>query len=654
MAQRYVMVVSLAALLCGCGGRMFAMTPVDVTALQQARGAASTLTKKWAGYPGVILLAEDMLEHNIEAGTGQWTLFRVRVRRYLVLDAEDEEMTTFKLTTKENWELRNAEIVVLAPGGTPRRYGVEDLVKQQDGKKTVYKLAYPRITTGTVVEERSEVQHIDQSQDPSLRHSIWLSSQLPCLKRRVAYSHPPRWVVMVKRINPSGGLGWKAHRSHDRRVIRCEKTDIPPLPEELFSPYSREDGIYLRLSVMHFEVNRLAYHGPTTWKKYAAKFRKYVVNNDAVFSGRVGDLTEKLVSKISDPQKRLEAIVSHVQRTIKVDEAYERKDFADVLKTGRGSPSQITGLTHLMLKKAGLDSRYILIHSARRGYFHRAFVVHGEFDLPAISVAAVGGERRIFLPFVKNLPIGLLPPFAQGRVAMKIGQDGFDGYIVTPTPKESTSRVDEMFQVRVDPKGVLQVKEERTYHGLAAFARRHKLQDLKEDELQKELKDDLTYTDGQVKLVSARVVDREAPDKPLKVLYEYTIDNLLTLAGDEAVLQTAGLLAPTSRARKVLKGKKRVRPIRIYQDTTFHREVELSLPAGWSPETKLEDKRHKNHFGELSVHFDTSKQGVVKAVQTLRLNRGKGPPSEIGKLQQLLGKAAGMGVPSVVFKIAAK
>ena len=652
MAHKVLLVVSLAAGLCGCAGRLLPMTPVDVVALQQARAGKAALSKMWAGFPGVMLLAEDLLEHEIEQSTGQWTLYRVRIRRYLVLDAEDEEMTTFKFTTGKDWVLRKADLVVLPPDGEPRRYGLEKLVKQaKDKHKTVYKLAYPAVTSGTIIAERTEEQHIDQAKDPDVGHTLWINLPLPCLKRRVAYVHPSNWVVLTKRIGPDRRVGWKARpASGSRRIISVEQADVPPLPDEPFSSYNREDGTYLGLTVNHFQVNYLSYYGATSWKKLAAKFRKYVIDNDAVFSGSVGELTRKLVSGISDPEKRVTAIASYVQRNIKKDEEYEKKDFADVLKTGRGSPSQITGLTHLMIKKAGLQSRYVLIHSARRGHFDKRYLSWNTFDLPAVSVR-LGQRERFILPFIKNLPMDLLPAFAQGRKAMRIGKEGFDGFFTTPVLEAGDSRVNELYRVRVDPKGLLQVKEQRTFHGHAAFNKRRELEDLKEDELQKKLKEDLTYTDGQVKLESARVVNREDPHKPLEILYVYTIENLLTLAGDEAVLQTAGLLAPTSRAKKVLQSKRRVRPIRIYGDISFTRKVELVLPAGWSPETRLQDASLKNRYGEVQVRYDTKSAGLVKAEQVLRLRRSKGPASEVKKLEELLGKGKGLQVPSIVFRI---
>lgn len=650
MSRRALLVAMFLVGAGGCAGRLLPLTPVDVMALERERVRAAELTQKWAGHPGVMLLAEDLLEHEIEQSTGQWTLYRVRVRRYLVLDAGDEDMTTFKQTTGKDWRLRKVELVVLPPGGKAKRFGLDDLVKQaKDKDKTVYKLAYPAVTAGTIIAERTEQQHIDQASDPNIGHTLFINLPLPTLRRRVAYVHPSSWVVLIKRIGRK--VGWRTrHVSGGRRMVSVERTDVPPLPDEPFSPHGREDGTYLALTINFFQVNHLSYYGPTSWKKLAGRFRKYVVDNDAVFSGRVQELTNKLVAGIQQPQKRMEAIVRHVQRNIKQDEEYEKKDFAEVLKTGRGSARQITGLTHLMLKKAGIQSRYVLIHSARRGHHDSRYLSWATFDLPAVS-AQVDGKEQLVLPFVKGLLPGLLPPFAQGRRAMRIGDKGFEAFFTTPFAGSGHSRVDELYRVRVDPKGVLHIEEERTYRGHAAFSRRRKLEDLKDDELQKELRDDLTYTDGQVKVRSAKVVDLKDAEKPLKIRYSYTVDNLVTLAGDEAVLQTAGLFAPTSRARKVLQSKRRVRPIRVYGDVTYHREVVLALPAAWAPEAPLKSTAVKNRYGELTTRYASS-PGQVKAEQTLRLRRSQGPASEIGKLEELLGKGAGLQVPSIVFRVA--
>ena len=348
------------------------------------------------------------------------------------------------------------------------------------------------------------------------------------------------------------------------------------------------------------------------------------------------------------PWSRFKAIVEYVQRTIRRDEEWEKKDFTKVLETKRGSRYQTTGLTRMMLKEAGLDAHFVLIHSAVDGHYDKIFVSGSELDVAAVMVR-IDGKELLAIPYRRGLRIGVLPADLQGRKALKISDKGFDGYFTTPVMTADKDRRVDRFSVTLTPDGELQVKEVRTYHGLSAYEARDDLEDLKPAELKKKLKKWRTYDDGEAKVTRSKVRHRDQPEKPLVIEYDYTIDNLVTLAEDEAIMQTGGLLSSSTRKKRLDARDRRIRPLRSYREHIYQRDIELRLPKGWSLARVPKDNAFKNRLGQVSIRFDASKSGVLRVSQERTMKRFNLPPSAFKDLVQLVGKRNKLNVPTLVF-----
>jgi hypothetical protein len=596
------------------------------------------------------LLRETVIEHEVMSLSGYWTLHQTYVGRYVVIDPSDSGTGTFSITTEKDEELTNVELIVVPPEGEPRKYGRDVLIRQEKaGGKASYKFAYPSVTRGTIVEERTELNYGDQRKEPTLRHRSRLRTRWPCQRVRVVYAYPKEWGVQVKRIAEGKALDYRVHDRGGKRHIVYEQTDVPPLPLEPYAPYFYEDGLQFRVAATLIRLSNWAYYAPIDWKAFAKQFRKYVVENDAVFSTRVSATARQVVRGLPDAEQRFRAIVGYVQRTIRADEDYEEKDFADVLKTGRGSPWQTVGLTYRMLRKAGLDTEFVLIHPATNGYFDPTFVHRGELDEAAVA-SRIGGRLFLALPQRKYLPVGLIPPALQGRPALRITDEGFAGFFTAPTHDATANRIQRRFDIRVSPGGSLDVHSEVTSHGLRAYGTRREIGQMKPDELKKWMKETLKYADGEAKLTSSEVLNLEDTEKPLVLRRAYTIDNLLTLAGNEAVLQTSGLLAARMRATRRGQLEDRVRPIHIHGDREVVQEVELRLPPGWSLQTKLANAETSNQFGEASVVYDTAVPGLLRVRSRLFLRRIERPRGEFKALTRLLDRGEKLDVPSLVFR----
>lgn len=653
MVRATLLGVVLGVALGGCSGQLFPFETILALAAGQPWPNTAALAKAHAGSPGVNLLAEDYLEHSLSADKMDWTLHSIRVRRTLVLDAEDEEITTYELELGKKKHLAAIEIKVIPPGKPARRYGLKDLVRQEKEEgKVSYKFAIPDVTHGTIIDWRREV--VTEDDFPDRTHTMWLSQRLPTLRSRITYVHPRRWGLKIK-DTPAMSAFKKSSRKggKGKQVVTYEMANVPPMDDVPFSPYFQEDGMYVTFSLYYVIMGTGYAEAAKTWKAFGAKFKEYFVDNDDAFSGKVAKTTAGLIKGLTSDEQKVAAITKYLHDNVKVAKEYEKRDFTDVLDAGLGSRWQIVGLAHKMLRVAGVDSRYTVIHSARGGHFDKAFISFNEFDAAALMVT-LGGKQALLLPYDRDLPRGLTPPPLQGRTAIRMNKDGFDSFFTTAVESGHENRVVERYDVQVQPDGALQVTEEREYHGLAAYWQRKKLRDLKADELKKKLRDALTYADGEVKLERAEAKNLEAVDKPVRVLYAYRITNLIMIAEDEAVMQTAGLLAPTSTAKDLWQGDRRHRPIYVPAEVSYARHIKLKLPASWALQTKLKDAREENKYGAVEVKVSADAQGALGYTQTLKLKRGTYPASELKAFGELLGLGKRLRVPTLVFAVGSK
>lgn len=635
----------------GCSSTAFKLKPVDLDNLRSARSEIPRLQEKYPEERAVFLHREQTHEHSEEFSTGYWSAKAIYILRYVVFDPTHEPLTTFKHMVDKGWELARADIVVLPPDGKERRFKRDDLIeeKRRGGRRT-YKLAYPKVVKGTLIEERIELFCPDPADaHGTYRASIPLRFYYPTLRAVAGYSYPRKWSVLVKSVAPDRDGDFSVSETGNNRVIRVERSNVPPQPRERYSPYLDEDGDYLRLYVNFARTSKQTYHGSATWKQRAKRHLKYVVDNDAVFSRMVTERAREVTRGARSDLDRLRAITEYAQQEIQSDEEFEPKDFVDVLKTKRGTPWQVVGLAHQMARAAGLDARYLMIHSAKDGFFDRKFISPVE-PSDAALLATIDGTEHFGFPTVKWLPVDTFLKWYQGRPAYSIGPDGFDGFVTLPVHKHEDRAVLSKASVKIGEDGSLHVEEVVTFRGVRAFDERKELADLKPAELDRRLRDDLLGIQGDVTVRSVKVVGLKEIYEPLQKIYSYRIQDALTMGQGEAILQSAGIFSSSVRKKKSRARKSRIRPMVSYADRMYRREMTLTLPEGWTPSKTPPPFSFKNRCGEVRIDYASS-PGLLRATKSFKENRFRLPAKDHEVLEKYLGARSRVILPNLVFKL---
>ncbi|HJW73518.1 MAG TPA: transglutaminase domain-containing protein [Geothrix sp.] len=626
--------------------------PTEPPMAAQPKIDVAAYEKKYPGKDGVYLSLDRIVEHvtmrSYVANVSEWIVYETTRRSYVLLNKHAEWLTTFSIEVNPGSEIETISLMIQAPDGTSKVFGRDDLVAQTNSdKKQIFKLIYPNAVKGSVITESFVIKRTSGIRDAS-NIDYALQFNIPCEKMTFKFMYPDSWKVQMKKLGPGRELAVTSATDDkaNKAIVTYEGRDIPALEKEIYAPFPKEVSNYFRLMVTQ------GWGSPAfeSWDEFARQFKQYAMDKSPLFSQRVDTTVGDLIKDAKTPLDQLEAIVEFVQENIEVGASAYKDNFADTLAKKKGNWYQVTGLAQNMLGKAGITSRYLLIHTANDGYFDKDFISFDEVYLPALGVS-LGGREMIVLPYAKHMPVTHIPESMQGRPALEIRGDGKGTFTTTPYGSAESGTTEETYRVSLGLDGNLTVKEERTLTGSSAFQARRSLEDLKPDELEKALKKMLTYSEGNVAFKSHDFENLKDFRKPLKIKLEYTIDNLLTVTPEEVIFNTGGLFSPSSSLKTKVATEERQNPIRIYNDERTVKKISLEFPKAWSLVEVPKGFKTENGFGKAESVITVAGTGL-QVEQSLSLLKSEAPREKFGELLDLVGRRSRLSLKTLVFKVA--
>ncbi len=599
--------------------------------------------KKYEGKDGVFIENNHIVDH-ILAGQN-WEAYEFSTLRFMILNKDAEWLNTFTVRVGPGRELRNVYVNVISPEGVARSYTIADMKAEKDSDGAiVYRFAYPDVRPGTVVDEGYEIRYYSGSD--AMEKDFLLQFGVPCEKLNVKFAYPKQFGIRVKSLGPGRRLEYKRDYSiKNLEVLEYSATDIPPLADEPYSPYRKEYADYLELAIT--SIN--GYGGIKSWSDYADGYKAFAIDKESFWRDRAGDVLDDIVAPGMSNYQKMDTIISWIQQNIEVAWTPADYNFNDVIKKKKGNLYLVNGLGRLMLEKAGITATFVLIHSARDGYFDQDYVVPGTLSMPAL-LATVDEKEYVLFPYIKNFPVDHVPEYVQGQTALQINADGYDGFAKIPYGNLAQNTVVENYRLNIDEEGEIVVTEEKEFRGSAAFEIRNALKDANDDEIEKLMKRLLTYEDGDVELKSYKIENREAYKTPLVIRMEYTIDNLVTVTPEEVIFQTGGLFSPSSSQSTKVDVSERKNPIRIYYDERFVKNITISYPESWQLATELKEVNYENLFGAISATY-TATPGEFRIEQARTLRHADEPATKFDELLQIIGKRSRLHVPTLIFAV---
>ena len=661
--KKLVLLIVVVVALSGCvnSGRILlleSINHIDIDSLDVAE-----LLEENAKHDIVYLDLSVSYEHeasNSQYGI-QWKYTVIRDRKYMIINPDKEIFTTFTVNVGKNAVLGNIFCMVTSPEGTSSVFQINDaIVEENSNGSKKYKIIYPNVKKGSIVEEAYEITYPSYLNSIPLKHDIRLQFSNPCKSLSVKYAYPDWWKINVKKLaeNDTLDLIYTYDVENHKNIIEYSAQNIPATENEHFSPFFKEIGKYLQMKIIYIAVSNAFRTMPDTWLELAEEYEQYTMRKDGFLTNRVKKTTKKVIKNCETPYEKMEAIVHFVQDSIEIATDKETRNFAKILKDGKGDPFRIAGLAMSMMLKADLDVDYLVIHDARDGYFDRDYIDYDQFTFPALRVRLDDDDHFIF-PYLKYLPVDHIPEYFAEQTAMVIPDllfldynkyPEFAEFLETPPGISDDNNITENYQIIIDDDGLMTVREEKILNGAVAYIFREQLVKKEKDEMSEMMEDILTYTDGDVNLKSHEIKNLEDYKKPLSIILEYEIDNLVMVTPEEVIFQTGGLFSPASIKKYKIDTEKRVNPIKIHFDQAYYKNIDILFPENWKMQSKFEDVNIENIFGSIDGTYTIEgNKFIVK--QCRILNKSDEPKEKITELLQINGKKSQIYISSIIFDV---
>jgi hypothetical protein len=614
-----------------------------------------TILNKYSKYDGVYLNLKDIYEHSATKGNqlfsqgGEWKYHRIYSVKYLVINPENEKLTTFSTTISKNAKINSYYLIALTRDKQIQKYNLNDLTTELDYEGNItYKFAIPDVRKGTLVEYGIDISY----NGGPLDYFIELQYEIPCEKLYLEFAYPDWWEIKVKKIAENTSINYSITKNKEEKknILTYKAENIPPITPEPFAPYFYEVAKYLRINFTLIDLmNPLVFY--SDWVGIADEYKDYSMNKESFLSNKAGGKTDDLIEGLDNPLSKLDTIVNFIQNNITIADDYKNRNFGTVLKDKKGSVYEICGITEAMLSEAEIDVDYLLVHSATSGFVDSDFVSYDQFEIPAIR-AKIDEKYYIVIPYNKFLPINYLPDELQGQPALIVSNNDLvhGKFWQIPVVDTSANYLSEEYLITINHDGLLKVKEIKTANGAFGYELREYLDEREEKDIEKDIKDILTYTEGDIDILNYEIENLYNYKEPLRFIIEYNINNLVTITPDEILFQTGGLLSPSSKFKTRIYADERVNQIVIHYDQIFQKSIKINYPDEWEVQDEIENVSFENEFGKIEGNYLYEK-GLISIEQKSNLQKNDQPKEKIESLLKITGNTSQLQIPVIIFTI---
>jgi hypothetical protein len=530
------------------------------------------------------------------------------------------------------------DLATVCPSGKVRRFDKRDLVSERHlGGVKVYKLVYPDVRRGTVVEERTEVMvpHQLRHLGSIRRQRFALQRTVPVLHLQLDYYLPRYWSFTFKPSTKA--VRQRIQRSFPgRNLVRYhyQARQVPPLMPERYAPPPLRDLASVEFEIQRFTIDGKRHGFRPTWKHLAAFAAIFLLHEGEGFRRAALRAAQPLYHQRSTEAERLRAVIRYVQENIHVaPDGISASSLHEVLQGGYGNPAQITAVAYHMLRAAGLSTELLLVHDGDAAPFDRGFISLHEIDQPALWVN-VGGVGKVVIPWLRRWPVGHAPPHLQGQWALRVGKKGYAGWMRIPKPSGRITTRKANYQVEVRDQD-LRVTLVETFRGVKANRLRIALLALDPPSRKRLLRSALRRHGQRLEVHGIKIQGLDDERRPLTITSRFTRHGAVFHAGKRAVVRL-----DIGRVKTLGSGggQHRRRPCQIRNPRRDVELITLKYPTGWRPVGAPAPHSLRSVFG-LATREVRQGRNRLWLRQILQLDRTRQPASRAPELDRLLRTA---------------
>lgn len=603
---------------------------------------------------GVVLLDEEIttVDNNGEV----YTVYRraVKILRPNARESLSHVVVYFDNETKLTW----LKAWSITASGQEYEIKEKDAVEANLGESFVgdtrYKVAQiPGGEVGSVVGYEYR-----QRRRPSVNQDIWtIQEDMPVHLTRYVLRLPSGWEYETfwdnhAKIAPKQGpdLVWEA-------------TDVTPIETEDYMPPRR--AIAGRMVLHYFTRPGQAGAPSASWAGVGAWYSQLVRDRrDATpeLQKQVAELTAGTKTTL----EKIQVLAQWVQKQIRYVDieigigGYQPHPAAETYKNRFGDCKDKATLFMAMLKVAGIESNYVLVHSARglvrpetptaMTFNHAIVAIRLPADVPTTSLYALydhpkAGKLLIFDPTAVMTPLGDLPDILQQSYALLVLDNGGEIFR-TPLLAPTVNRLVRLAKLSLSPEGNLNGQVEETRTGAVGSAARSSLLQAEVTNRAKSIESLLSRNLGSFQLTAAGTVQLDNPREPLYLRYSFSAPQYAKKSGPLMLVRPRVLGNKSWDIAEV----KRLYPVEFDSTTMETDYFEIDLPAGFEVDELPDSVDAVYDFGEYHSKFEQA-AGKLKYSRRYLIKQVVVPTERLDDVKKFYRQIAGDERNTVVLKL---
>ncbi len=520
-----------------------------------------------------------------------------------VLDENGDRFAAFVEYYDKLHELKNIEGVLYdAEGRELKRLknkqildlsGSDDNALADDNRRKAHHFYY-KVYPYTVEYE------VDMRYNGTLFFPVWLPREdeyFAVEQSSFSVTAPASYKVRHKAINfqqaPVESEGEKG-----RKVLTWEVTGLNAIIDEYASPD-------------WFEMNPMVFTGPTEFEieKYTGTMNNWEEFGRFVYSLKMGrdqlpanvkQTVKDLTAGVTDKRAIVSKLYEYLQKNTRYISiqlgigGWQPFDANYVATKAYGDCKALTNYMYSLLKEAGIPSHYTLIKAGRgRGNIIADFPSQ-QFNHVILCVPL--GKDSIWLECTsQTVPAGYLGTFTSDRYALLVTDEG--GKLVR-TPKYA---LNDNLQIRnikavLEPDATLRVNASTTYTGIQQESFHNLINDLSKDKVKEVLHESLDF--GTYDIASFDYKETRAALPVVEEKLDIAVANYATITGKRLFIVPNIM---TRTGRKLAPDSTRQYDIVLLTEYRDVDTVEISIPAGFSPEAMPKDVSLKTKLANLNA-----------------------------------------------------
>ncbi len=625
-----------------------------------------SLSVVYKGYDAVYLKNESITEHFYYFN---WKKSKSYNQSYVIFNPQDKDISTFSYEGYGK-NVNNINLRVIYPDQKIVEFHKDDCQIEKTASSEVYKIAYPNITEGTIIQES-----VDYECHPSAQDSYILKKSLPMIENKIIFVMPDYWESQIKNKD--------VHidkitiiKEKEKNILQYSDQNIEAYHDEVFSPTLQEMNGILSHKIIKASAfgmfQNIEYCDDYYWSEVFSSIKEYVDQAANKNNFSLKKIIKNMEPKCSSKLELADSIVTYMQNNFECDYSsnYYISSMEYSIQQKKANPLFITGFTKQLLSMAKIDSDIIFCHSEAEGPIDFKYVSQSQFNIPALFIN-IDNKKYFALPYVKylnfrNTPsqfknskyINMFTPeniylttiFCKDKDPGKRNEEIKYLFADIPFNDEEKNYIKETYNIFLNQDGIVNIKEKIELSNIFNYQIKPSFENKKSEELEKMIREFLAIKVGNVKLITYNIENLNDINQPFVINIEYTIDNLLTVLPDEMIFQTSDLLTPASINNYKIKPTDRKNPIKIDENQSYIKDIYIHFPENMTVQTQLTNKTEANQFGSFANEWKIE-NNTLNIYQTRNLKRISAPKEDYSLLLNVSSEDINNDISNIIFSL---